>query len=409
MAYLDRGARTSPPLVARALRVAGVMTGTSCDGLDVACVRFDGPSRSLAWKPLWSASASYPASLKKRVLGAQAPGFAAGTREWLALHRDLGQWYGQALKKIIARHHASRPHLIANHGQTLAHFPGDGLTLQLGDPSLIARATGISTAAFFREGDLAAGGQGAPLVPRFHALIARDLGWPRRSIAIHNLGGISNLTYLGPGGRMLAFDTGPGNLWIDAAASIATRGRLGMDRGGRIAREGEADAKAVRATLAHPYFAKAAPKSTGRDDFPLELLLSRTRARGADLVATATTVTIESVARAYEALIIGKRLPLDAIYFCGGGAKNPTLLDGVRARLPGVDIHALGSSGAGRAYDPQLVEAQAFAHSGCLALLGEPIGGSWTGARGFGPPAHLIPGENWPEAMSRLRGTRSPR
>ena len=390
----------------RSLRVAGVMTGTSCDGMDVACVEFDGPDSALSWRPLWSASLAYPPNLRRRVLDAQSPGANYEIREWLGLHRDLGRWYANSIRRIIAKH-SVRPHLIANHGQTVAHYPVEGLTLQLGDPSLIAQATGISVVCSFREGDIAAQGQGAPLVPRFHGLSARKLGAPGRGISIHNLGGISNLSYFGgkKNGDVLAFDTGPGNIWIDAAAALSTRGRLKMDAGGKLARSGTIDEKAVRAILRHPYFSKHAPKSTGRNEFTFELLRSKTRAKGADLVAAATAVTIESIARSYENAILRKRLPLDAIYFCGGGAKNPAILEGVAERLPTVQVRSLEEAG----FDPQLVEAQAFAYYGCLALLGLPLGGTWTGARGFGPPAHLIPAENWFEAVSRIRETRCPR
>jgi anhydro-N-acetylmuramic acid kinase len=390
-------------LCVKDLRVAGVMTGTSCDGIDVACVRFDGAGDGLSWRPLWSASAPYPAALRKRVLDAQLPGYGPEMREWLGLHRDLGRWYAAALGKIL-KGRSPRPHVIANHGQTIAHFPADRLTLQLGDPSLVAHETGLTVACSFREGDMAAFGQGAPLVPRFHALLARKLGAPGRAISIHNLGGVSNLSYFGAG-RTLAFDTGPANFWIDAAASLATRGRLKMDLGGKLGRAGRADARAVRSILRHPFFAKPAPKSTGRNEFPMELLLSRTRAKGADLVATATAITIESIALAYENAILRKRLPLQTIYFCGGGAKNPTILEDLAAKLAGVEIRSLQDAG----HDPQLVEAQAFAYYGCRALLGLPLGGSWTGARGFAPPAHVIPGENWRTVMSKLREARSPR
>lgn len=392
---------SAPGLCARDLRVAGVMTGTSCDGIDVACVQFDGTGDELCWRQLWSSSAPYPLALRKRVLDAQLPGFGPEIREWLGLHRDLGRWYAAALGKIL-KTHSPRPHVIANHGQTIAHFPADQLTLQLGDPSLVAHATGITVACSFREGDMAAQGQGAPLVPRFHELLARKLGAPGKALSIHNLGGVSNLSYFGQK-RVLAFDTGPANLWIDAAASLATHGKLTMDAGGKLGRAGRVDEKAVRSILNHPYFAKPAPKSTGRNEFPFELLLSRTRAKGADLVATATAITTASIALAYENAILRKKLPLQTIYFCGGGAKNPTILEALRLKLPGVEILSLQDAG----YDPQLVEAQAFAYYGCRALLGMPLGGPWTGARGFAPPAHLIPGENWQTVMSRLREARS--
>src|SRR5262249_8509422 len=149
-------------------------------------------------------------------------------------------------------------------------------------------------------GDMAAGGEGAPLAPRFHKLIAGS----RTGIAIHNLGGISNLTYLGPGNLIVAFDTGPGNLWIDAAAGLVTGARLRFDRNGLLAREGEADLAAVERILRDRFFRRPAPKSTGRDDFPFAKLLAATRARDVELVATATAITVESIARAYGDFIL---------------------------------------------------------------------------------------------------------
>jgi anhydro-N-acetylmuramic acid kinase len=216
-------------------------------------------------------------------------------------------------------------------------------------------------------------------------------------IAIHNIGGISNLTYIGPN-QTIAFDTGPGNCWIDAATELATRGKSKFDRGGKLAREGQVDAKAVDAVLKNTYFKKAPPKSTGRDDFPFELLKSKTRSKGADLVATATAVTAESIAQAYEKFILEKQLPLKAVYITGGGAKNPALMDGLKNYLAPIEVLTLEEAG----FDPQLVEAQAFAYFGFLSLLGQPVSGSWTGAQGFAPPGRITPGENWTEVLEVL-------
>ena len=273
------------------------MTGTSCDALDAACIQINRET----WEPLWSATRPYPKALRLRVLEAQKPGTKLLARDWLAIERDLGEWYGKAFASILR---GKRVDLIANHGQTVAHYPANnrnGMTWQLGDPTRIARATGLSVVSHFRNGDMAAGGEGAPLAPGFHAVIAAALGGAKSGVAIHNIGGISNFTYLGK--QIIAFDTGPGNAWIDAAAERATNGRLKYDRGGLLARQGEADLAAVDAVLKNPYFAKSPPKSTGRDDFPFDLLLSKTKARGVDLVATATWVTVESIARAYDKFI----------------------------------------------------------------------------------------------------------
>lgn len=370
------------------MTIAGAMTGTSCDGLDVSCVRFEPDGK---WRVLWSAEAAYPKELRKRVLAAQLPGATLSLREWGAMNRDVGIWIGRSVAKMIAGHPNQKPDAIASHGQTVAHFPAAkkmGYTIQLGETARIAAATGLTTITDFREGDMAAGGQGAPLAPGFHALMAGG----RVGIAIHNLGGISNLTYFGSG-EIIAFDTGPGNCWIDAAAEEATGGKWKFDRGGELARKGRADLRAVETVLRHKFFAKAPPKSTGRDDFPFSLLKAATKGTGADLVATATEATVESIVRAYE-----KRLPLQAIYFCGGGARNGYLLESIQKRMSGVKVDRVEALG----YDSKTLEAQAFAYFGHRALLGLELGGSWTGVDGWASPARITPGRNWGEILRRL-------
>jgi anhydro-N-acetylmuramic acid kinase len=389
------------------------MTGTSCDGLDASCVEFEHvslkqgtatASSDNASQVLWQTSIAYPKALRKRVLALQRPSARIRLADWLDLDRDLGAWYGAALAKLIATRDP-KPDAIANHGQTVGHFPaprGKGTTCQLGDPARIAAKTGLTVISDFRSGDLAAGGQGAPLVPLYHRRLARLIDQapsdPSRSklatgegLSIHNIGGISNLTYVGPKERLLAFDTGPGNIWIDAAVERATRGKQRLDRGGRMALRGTPDWDAVKKILNRSYFGKKPPKSTGRDDFPFELLLHATRVQGPDLVATATWVTAESIARAYERQVLDAGLPLRAVFVCGGGARNETLLEALRVRLPHTSVETLAEAGI----DPQFVEAQAFAYFGLLALQGLPLGGEWTGAQGFGSPARITPGENW--------------
>lgn len=376
------------------IRILGVMTGTSCDGLDAACLEI----QNEGWSPLWSQNVPYPRQLRERVLAIQEPRIQTSLSELLALDRDLGKWYGKALASMIDRTH-DRPHVIANHAQTIAHYPflaGGGTTLQLGNPAEIAKVTGLTVVSQFRAGDMAAGGQGAPLVPLFHSLIAHQLSDGKGEIAIHNIGGISNLTYLGR--RLLeivAFDTGPGNIWIDAAVQKLSRNRLRFDMDGRIAASATADEKGVRRILKERYFGKKAPKSTGRDDFPFELLLKATRAFGPALVATATEITARSIADAYKREILRKQRKLHSIYFCGGGAKNETLLARIQTLLPEIEVLTLDETGL----DGQLIEAQAFAYYGWLALNGHPIGGPWTGSKSFGPPAQITPGHNWDEVI----------
>ncbi|MBC7693404.1 MAG: anhydro-N-acetylmuramic acid kinase [Methylotenera sp.] len=382
----------------KTLKILGVMTGTSCDGLDAACVRFD----SEGWQPLWERTYEYPKKLRQEVLKLQKPGTKVTLKEMLQLNRDLGEWYGNVLAAMNKSAEAkSRPDVIANHGQTVGHFPdsqGKGTTLQLGDPTQIAYQTGLTVVSNFRNGDMAAGGQGAPLVPLFHQFLAPILGAEKGGVAIHNIGGISNTTYIGPKNLVLAFDTGPGNLWMDAAAEIASKGKLHMDIDGLLAAQGSVDEKSLLALLKHPYFKKQPPKSTGRDDFTVEWFLAHTKAKGADLVATATALTVESIARAYEAFVLKKRLPLKNVYICGGGARNPMLLLWLNDRLPQVKFSTLEDAGL----EPQFIEAQAFALYGYLSLRGQPLGGSWTGAQGFGPPGHIIPGENWDHVLKAI-------
>jgi anhydro-N-acetylmuramic acid kinase len=376
------------------MKILGVMTGTSCDGLDAACAEF----HETRWKSLWSQSAPYPVALRTRVLAAPLPHAKLSLKEWGELHRDLGMWIAQTLAKMLRKiPRRLQPHAIACHGQTVAHFPAAkkrGFTIQLGDASRIAEATGLTVISNFRDGDMAAGGEGAPLAPRFHKLIAGS----RAGIAIHNLGGISNLTYLGPRDVIVAFDTGPGNLWIDAAAELVTAGRLKFDRDGALARGGKPDVAAVERILRDNFFHRVPPKSTGRDDFPFAKLLGATRSRDASLVATATAITVESIARAYSDFILEKELPLDTIYFTGGGARNSLLIEALRRRLSGIRVASIEELGV----DARYLEANAFGYFGFLALQGKALGGSWTGVEGWAPPAHVIPGRNWPQIVRRI-------
>ena len=304
----------------------------------------------------------------------------------------MGLWYGKAIARLTQnRPSRNRPHFIANHGQTLAHFPDRGITFQAGDPSYITAETGLTVAAEFRNADVAVGGQGAPLVPRYHEALSQRFFGPRANACIHNLGGISNITVLQNGKVRVAFDTGPGNLWIDEATYRATDGRLRMDRGGSLARKGKADSAAVSRILKHPYFRKKPPKSTGRDEFPFQLLTTQTRAKGSDLVATAQAVTVESIVRAYQQFKPSK------IVFCGGGAYNDGLISTLEGKLPNWEISRTDDYNI----SAEFVEAQAFAFLGYLAWQGKEVSGPWTGRSRstFGP--RWVPGKNWRDLTAR--------
>ena len=380
------------------IRVLGVMTGTSCDGLDASCLELSGIHEP--WRVLWNASVPYPKSLKKSVLRFQKPGAKHSIEAVLTLDRDLGDWYGSAISKVL-KNQNEHPDAIANHGQTVAHFPAhdsNTLTLQMGDPSRIAVATGLTVISRFRHGDIASGGQGAPLVPKFHSLLARRFGGVERGISIHNMGGVSNMSYFSPSGEVIAFDTGPGGFWIDQATQEATHGKKKMDHGGLLAKSGKPDLKAVKKFLKNPYFSKRPPKSTGRNQFPYLVFKKLTRVKGADLVATATEMTVASIVAAYEKFILGKGHPLHSVYLCGGGAENGYIVSQLNKRMPEVLWKTLSEVGMNN----QMIEAQAFAYFGFLALRGIELGGPWTGATQFGPPAQVTPGKNWKSLLKLI-------
>jgi anhydro-N-acetylmuramic acid kinase len=385
--------------------VLGVMTVTSCDGLDAVCIEFstagDPSSEWPDWKILWHQSVSYPKALREKILRLQLPNQKITIKDLLATDRALGCWYGDTIVKLLNGKNKTHPHVVANHGQTVAHFPADGTTLQLGDPTQIAQKTGLTVVSHFREGDLASGGEGAPLLPLFHRILATKFSEFSSGVAIHNLGGISNFTYIHPTdpSQTIAFDTGPSNIWIDEAVSIATRGKKSYDAQGMLGRKGSPDVAAVKRLLQKPYFKKAPPKSTGRDDFPFSMLKSATRARGNDLIATATLVTSESIAQAYEKFILKKGLPLKTIYCAGGGAKNELLLDLLSTRLAPIQIKVLSDASIENLTE-QTLEGSGFALFGYLSLLGKPLGGAWTGAESFASPGWITPGQNWKTVAS---------
>lgn len=381
----------------RSLRILGAMTGTSCDGLDASCLEFT-PS---GYKPLWQDTAAYPAALRKRVLDLQNPGARIALSDLLDLNRDLGSFYGSRLSALIQKWSKksshNKPHLIANHGQTVSHFPKHQTTLQLGDPSLIALKTQLTVISHFREGDLSGRGQGAPLLPRFHELLVRSLPSHSKYIAIHNIGGISNFSLFRNKKLILSFDTGPGNIWIDASTEIATRNRLHVDTGGALAKlafqKNGVDSRALKRLLALPYFLKPMPKSTGRDDFSIQLLKNSCPHRDDRLIALATELTAESIFRSYQKCCDLKSLE---IYICGGGSKNHFLLSRIKEKMPHTKISTLP--------DAQAIESMGFAYFGYRSLLGLPIGGPWTGLKSqdFISPGWITPGANWDWIRKKL-------
>ncbi|HEV2130407.1 MAG TPA: anhydro-N-acetylmuramic acid kinase, partial [Longimicrobiaceae bacterium] len=246
-------------------------------------------------------------------------------------------------------------------------------TLQLGDPATLAERTGCAVVSDFRARDMAAGGHGAPLVPWVDQLL---FSHPESTRALQNIGGIANVTWVprrGSGGGTFAFDTGPGNALMDAAVEIVTGGSLTFDRGGRLAAQGEVMPELLEELLAHPYFALQPPKSTGREIFGrpfVERLNNAMQLEGdkdwLDLIATLTELTARTIADAYQRWVIPRGV--DEVFLTGGGVRNPTLVERIRALLDPLPVRDGGELGI----DPEAKEAVAFAVLAWAHLHGIP-------------------------------------
>jgi anhydro-N-acetylmuramic acid kinase len=371
------------------MRVLGLMSGTSADGIDVALVRIHGGGRRLRARLENHCTVPYPAPVRRAVLRVananRQP--VLSVAEVSQLNFLLGELAAEAVRRACRRFRVRREsiHLIGSHGQTVYHqsqrrgFAGRQLssTLQLGEAALIAERTGIPVVANFRPRDMAAGGQGAPLVPYVDFLLCRH---GRRGRVALNIGGIANVTVI-PGGakpsEVIAFDTGPGNMVIDAVVEQVTRSRLRFDRGGQMAAKGRPGNNLLRAFLQHGYFRRRPPKSTGREEFGgayVERLLRKMGpAAATDKVRTATELTVRSIADAFERYILpGARI--HDVILGGGGARNRFLVRRLQESLPGLSFIPAGRLGV----EENAKEAFAFA---VLAYL------TWHGKTGTLPSA----------------------
>lgn len=364
--------------------VAGLMSGTSADGVDVAVVEITGLGWRTRIRLRTFQTVPYSPLVRRRILEI-AGGSSISVSEVSQMNFLLGELFARACRTVCRR--ASIPMgriaLIGSHGQTVYHQPratrfcGASVrsTLQIGEPAVIAERTGITTIGDFRPADLAAGGQGAPLVPFFDYLLFRH---PRRGRVVLNIGGIANLTAIPAGGRpenVIAFDTGPGNMLLDALAGLATRGRGKFDRDGRLAARGTIAEALLARLLRQSYFRKPPPKTAGREQFGSAYLQKHflrrfgSSAQGLrDALATATALTAESIARAVATFVLPKFPIVDCIV-SGGGVSNSSLMNQLAerlARLPagrglqsGQGIRVLPSDSAG--IPAEAKEAVAFA------------------------------------------------
>ncbi|TSE34366.1 anhydro-N-acetylmuramic acid kinase [Tepidimonas charontis] len=356
------------------MRCIGLMSGTSLDGVDGVLVDFDAPDHA-GGRVLADTALPLPEPLRADLLALQH----SGPDE---LHRAaqaaaaLSALYAEAVHALLRRSGLTARDIaaIGAHGQTVRHLPpghtrlGAGeaaYTVQLLAPARLAEATGIAVVADFRSRDIAAGGQGAPLVPAFH----RAAFWqPGHALAVVNIGGIANVTLIDPAGHVRGFDTGPGNVLLDGWCERHTGARFDAD--GAWARQGRVLPALLDACLADPYFQRCGARSTGRDHFHLGWLAERLNACGltdaapADVQATLVALTAHTIA---HALRQAATVTPEVVWVCGGGARNGLLMQALQVRLTPVPVRATSARG----WPVQWVEAAAFAWLARQTLLGQ--------------------------------------
>jgi anhydro-N-acetylmuramic acid kinase len=331
------------------MRVAGIMSGTSLDGIDVAIVDIHG--RQI--ETIAHATFPYSPTLRSALLAVST------TRDISRLNFELGSRYAKAVSETCRRHRVPLKsiELIGCHGQTVYH-EGSGArrnTLQIGEASVIAEQLGIPVVSDFRTRDIAAGGQGAPLVPLVDYLLFRSATKSRVAL---NIGGIANITALPKNAKpeqVIAFDTGPGNMVIDQLTALLTEGRQTFDRNGRIAAENYCNRPLLDKLLRHPYYSAPPPKTAGREQYGQEFIesLLATRLPIPDLIATATVFTAATIAAGMQRFAPGAQELIAA----GGGVHNTQLMAQLAAFLPGCRI----TTSAEFHVDPDAKEAIAFA------------------------------------------------
>jgi anhydro-N-acetylmuramic acid kinase len=350
------------------LRAVGLMSGTSMDGIDAAMIETDGETIA-EFGP--TAFLAYPAAFRREIGAGLDDARAIVRREerpgrLAALERALTLRHAEAVRALLDRAPAEwrNPDVIGFHGQTVLHRPDAGVTVQLGDGALLARETGIPVVYDMRAEDMREGGQGAPLVPAYHAALARALPAPYAAMApvvFVNIGGISNITYVGEGDPV-AFDTGPGNALIDQW--VAREGGVPFDADGRIASEGSVVHAVVERYLDNPFFGKPGPKSLDRGDFTLAEADGLELADGARTLAA---VSAEAILRSVQHLPARPRLWIVA----GGGRRNPHILSDLQAGAARTGAEVVLAEDAGLRGD--FIEAEAWAYLAVRSLNGLPL------------------------------------
>ncbi|OZM74097.1 anhydro-N-acetylmuramic acid kinase [Amycolatopsis antarctica] len=394
--------------------MVGLLSGTSIDGIDVAAAELHAADGELTLTPLGELEIPYPDGLRSDLIDALPPQPSSAERLTM-LDTRAGQAFGDAAREGVEHLAGGRADLVASLGQTVFHWVEDGTalgTLQLGSPAWIAERTGLPVVADLRSRDVAAGGHGAPLASTLDALWLRGLAESTSApAAALNIGGIANITVVGPDGGVLAYDTGPGNALLDLAATEVTGGAKRSDEGGELAAIGIVQEELLNRLLADPYYAAAPPKSTGKEHFHTAYLAEARRATadvgGADLLATLTELTAATIATECA------RHSVRTLVASGGGVENPALMRALAARLGDVDLRTSDDLGLPRAAK----EAYLTALLGWLTWHGVPGNvPSATGARGPRVLGSLTPGAAglsmptpYTEPITRLRVAAAPR
>jgi anhydro-N-acetylmuramic acid kinase len=370
--------------ITKAIHAIGLMSGTSADGVDAALVKIMGKALDCKIKLIAFKKFPFSKGLRELIHKASTPEY--GRVDLICrLNFLIGELFAEAALEIvkIAGYTMKTIDLIGSHGQTIYHEPEDrnGVgdkkwlpsTLQIGESSLIAERTGVTTIADFRYMDMASGGIGAPLTPFAHYILFHEKG---KGKIVNNIGGISNVTFLSGGGDIhdvVAFDTGPGNMLIDSLIHIITQGKRSYDNSGTMASKGNISEKLLKRLMDNPFIKKNPPKSTGREEFGYHEALKiyryakRYGLSDRDIIATVTGFTARSIVENYRRFILYKKEPSEII-LCGGGAKNTTLIDMIKRGVEPIQVKTSDYYG----FPPEAIESIAFAILGYAAISGVP-------------------------------------
>src|SRR3989338_1166272 len=367
----------------KTIKAIGLMSGTSADGIDAALVDIRGKGLDCKIDLIAFKKFLFSKDLRELIHRVSTPEY--GKVDLICqLNFLIGELFAKAAIGVVKKsgYKMKDIDLIGSHGQTVYHMPNGKppSTLQIGESSIIAERTGVTTVADFRAMDMAAGGLGAPLTPFAHYMLFRN---KVKGVAVNNIGGISNVTFIPAGGSIndvIAFDTGPGNMLIDSIVHIITKGKMGYDKGGRLASRGRICERLLNELMRHPFIKKKPPKSTGREEFgygeALKIYQSAKKYRlsDEDIIATVTKFTARTIAENYRRFILSRN-NISEIILCGGRARNPILVDMIAKELvplkKGIKpIKVLTSDKYG--FPPEAIESIAFALLGYAALKGIP-------------------------------------